>query len=103
MCARGPRPRFDGMTFNAKTHAITLAALAAASFPATAAAKFDLNPTPPPAPAPVTAPPATSSSSSSPFQWDDAGVGAAGMLAVFGVAGASVVLVRQRRRQGATG
>jgi len=86
-----------------KTHAITLAAIVAASFPATAAARFDLNPTPPPAPVTTAAPDPSSSSSSSSFQWDDAGIGAAGMIAVFGVAGASVVLVRQRRRQGATG
>jgi hypothetical protein len=35
------------MISNAKTHAITLAALAAVAFPAAASAKFDLNPTPP--------------------------------------------------------
>jgi hypothetical protein len=36
-------------------------------------------------------------SSSSSFQWDDAGIGAAGMLVLFGAAGASSVLVRRRR------
>ena len=92
-CSDGPR--FDTMITNAKTHAITLAALAAAAFPAVASARFDLNPTPPPAP-PATAAPAASSSPD--FQWDDAGIGAAGVLAVFGVAGASLVVVRQRRR-----
>jgi hypothetical protein len=85
------------MITNAKKHAITLAALAAVSFPATAAARFDLNPTPPPAPV-TAAPPVASSGDSSGFQWDDAGIGAVGMLALFGVAGASVAVVRQRRR-----
>ena len=36
-------------------------------------------------------------SSSSSFQWDDAGIGAAGMLVILGAAGASSVLVRRRR------
>ena len=86
------------MISNAKTHAVTLAALAAAAFPAAASAKFDLNPTPPPAP-PAPALPVASSAPG--FQWDDAGIGAAGTLALFGVAGASVVVVRQRRRHAA--
>jgi hypothetical protein len=103
MRGRGRRPRFDGMSSHPKTTAITLAAVVAAGFPAAAAAKFDLNPTPPPAPAPVSAPPAVAQSSSPTFQWDDAGIGAAGVLAVFGVAGGSVVVLRQRRRQSATG
>ena len=87
------------MISKTKTHAMTIAAVAAAAaFPTAASAKFDLNPTPPAPAAPpaVIAPPAASSPS---FQWDDAGIGAAGMLAVFGLAGASVVVVRQRRRQ----
>ena len=37
-------------------------------------------------------------SSSSTFQWDDAGIGAAGMLALLGAAGASSVLARRRRK-----
>ena len=37
-------------------------------------------------------------SSSSSFQWDDAGIGAAGMLVLFGAAGASSVLVRRRHK-----
>ncbi len=37
-------------------------------------------------------------SSSSSFQWDDAGVGAAGMLGLLGAAGASAVLARRRRK-----
>lgn len=37
-------------------------------------------------------------SSSSSFQWDDAGIGAAGMLALLGTAGASSVLARRRRK-----
>jgi hypothetical protein len=89
------------MISNAKTHAITLAALAAVAFPAAASAKFDLNPTPPPTPPATAAPPASLSPG---FQWDDAGLGAAGMLAVCGIAGASLVAVRQRRRgAGVTG
>ena len=37
-------------------------------------------------------------SSSSSFQWDDAGIGAAGMLGLLGAAGASSVLARRRRK-----
>ena len=37
-------------------------------------------------------------SSSSTFQWDDAGIGAAGMLGLIGAAGASSVLARRRRK-----
>lgn len=37
-------------------------------------------------------------SSSSSFQWDDAGIGAAGMLGLIGAAGASSVLARRRRK-----
>ena len=37
-------------------------------------------------------------SSSSTFKWDDAGIGAAGMLALVGAAGASSVLARRRRK-----
>jgi hypothetical protein len=37
-------------------------------------------------------------SSSSSFRWDDAGIGAAGMLGLLGAAGASSVLARRRRK-----
>ncbi len=37
-------------------------------------------------------------SSSSSFRWDDAGIGAAGMLGLIGAAGASSVLARRRRK-----
>lgn len=36
-------------------------------------------------------------SPSSSFQWDDAGIGAAGMLGLLGAAGASSILIRRRR------
>jgi hypothetical protein len=76
----------------------------AASAPSAAYARFNLDP---PAKAPVvssqtvqnTAPPSArgSSASSSPgFQWDDAGVGAAGVLMLVGI-GSGTVLARRRR------
>jgi hypothetical protein len=37
-------------------------------------------------------------SSSSSFQWDDAGIGAAGILGLLGAAGASSALARRRRK-----
>jgi hypothetical protein len=37
-------------------------------------------------------------SSSGTFQWDDAGIGAAGMLGLLGAAGASSVFARRRRK-----
>ncbi len=39
-------------------------------------------------------------SPSSSFQWDDAGIGAAGMLGLLGAASASSVLARRRRKHG---
>ncbi len=74
----------------------TLAVIAAGALAPAAEARFDLNPPRTPQPAPIVA--TSSASGSSDFSWGDAGLGAAGMLALFGVAGASAVVVRQRRR-----
>jgi len=46
---------------------------------------------------------AVSATASRPFDWPDAGIGAAGALVLLGAAGASVVLVRRGRRHPAAG
>lgn len=81
------------------------AVIAAASAPSTAYARFNLDPEPsaahPQAPHIIT-PAHAEADASSPgrFQWGDAGLGAAGTLALLGVgAGSTVVLARRRGHQ----
>ncbi len=80
-----------------------VAVIAAASAPSTAYARFELSPTPSPAwsePAQTAATqsaPRPEASPSQGFQWDDAGIGAAGMLGLLGAAGASAALSHRRR------
>lgn len=68
--------------------------------PASAYARFDLNP---PAPSgasvPVQAPSVARATASSPqgFQWGDAGIGAAGMIVLLGTGAAASGTVRRRR------
>ena len=77
--------------------------LAAASAPSAAYARTALNPGPAPAVSSQTVhnaapPPAeqAQASSSQSFQWDDVGIGAAGVLALVSV-GSGAMLVRRRR------
>lgn len=81
-----------------------IAAIAAVSAPSTASARFELeNYSPPSAPvvvAPAVAHPSTplaaqsASASSEGFQWDDAAIGAAGMLVLIGVGSGAVIARR---------
>jgi len=77
--------------FNLKPTLATTVAIAALGAPATASAMPNLEP--------GQAPGVTGAvEASQGFQWDDAGIGAAGMLAVVvGAAGAGSALVRRRR------
>jgi hypothetical protein len=76
--------------------------IATATTPAVANARFDLNPPRSPASgAPTTAAslssgPTTAAPSPGGFDWGDAGIGAAGVLALLGT-GSTAVLVRRRR------
>jgi hypothetical protein len=75
----------------------------AASFPAVAQARFELNP----AGAPSVSQPAQvasartrsqpSSSAQSGFQWGDAGIGAAGVVVLLGAGGGAASTMRRRR------
>ena len=79
--------------------------IAAASFPAAAQARFELNPSAgaSQSPAPMVSAPSASTSSSG-FQWADAGIGAAGaVLLIGGGAGAAGGLRRRRAHRPATG
>jgi hypothetical protein len=51
-------------------------------------------------PAQIPAPVVEVDSPSSGFDWGDAGIGAAGMLALFGIAGGSALLLTGRKRRG---
>jgi hypothetical protein len=80
---------------------IAAVVVAGAAVPATAQARFDMNP---PRPAPVVAyqaaseTPSTDVTQSNGFQWGDAGIGAASVLALIG-AGGTVTIARRRRVQ----
>jgi hypothetical protein len=80
--------------------------IAAVSAPSAASARFNLDP--PVAPAatqparPAVTPPAPRAEASSPqgFRWDDAGVGAAGIVVLIGTgAGAAAVIARRHEHQ----
>jgi hypothetical protein len=69
------------------------------SAPATAFARFNLDPSPASVDSVVQAPlpqPTATMSAAQGFQWDDAGVGAAGVLVLVGL-GSGAVLARRRR------
>ncbi len=77
--------------------------VAAASFPAAAQARFDLNPSPPPAasaPLPAASRPSVHQggpSTEAGFQWGDAGLGAAGTVVLLGTGATAVGIARRRR------
>jgi len=84
--------------------------IAAASAPSAAYARFDLNPPVAPAaaqparPAGTPSAPRAEASSSQGFRWDDAGIGAAGIVVLIGGgAGAAAVIARRHERQTSTG
>ncbi len=84
----------------------TVAVIASASAPSTAYARLNLeNGSPPPPPAVnwqavqnATRPSARPAATASPqgFQWDDAGIGAAGALVLLGVGSGAAVALRRR-------
>lgn len=82
----------------------TAALIMATSLPASAAAKFNLEPGGSSAPAPAQTqpapPPPQPTAADSGFQWGDAGIGAAGAVLVLG-SGALVFAVPRRSRRGA--
>lgn len=82
------------------------ALIAAASLPASAQARFNLEPVGSPLPAPAPAPnrpapaPPVSTAGDSGFQWGDAGIGAAGAVLVLG-SGVLAYAAPRRSRRGA--
>jgi hypothetical protein len=85
------------MFTNSKRRILSIAAIVALAAPAGASARIPFNPSPVAATAETISLPQPAESRESGFQWEDAGVGAAGMLAVLGLAGVSSTLVRRRR------
>jgi hypothetical protein len=80
-------------------------AIGAASFPAVAQARFELNPPAAPSanqPAQVASAPTRAQPSSSAqlgFQWGDAGIGAAGIVVLLGTGAGTANVMRRRRGQ----
>lgn len=90
-----------------KSTLASIAAIAAVSAPSTASARLNLEgsykpPAPPVVSAPVIQHPSSptaaesSTASSKGFQWDDAAIGAAGMLVLIGLGSGTVVARRHR-------
>jgi hypothetical protein len=84
--------------------------IAAASAPSAAYARFNLNPpvapaaTHPARPAVRPSTPRATASASQGFQWDDAGIGAAGIVVLIGTGtGAAAVIARRHEHQTTTG
>lgn len=92
--------------FNAIKRLVGLAAvITVMSAPSVAYARLELNPTPPASSgaAPSTNQPSAarpSASASQGFRWGDAGIGAVGMLALVGAAGATSLVARRHAHGG---
>ena len=86
--------------FSIKRSVLTCLAIGAAALPAVSQARPIEDPAGsvagPPAQA-VSPTPATTASASSGFQWDDAGIGAAGAVVLLGVGAGAGTTVRRRR------
>jgi hypothetical protein len=86
--------------FPIKRSVLTCLAVGAAAFPAVSQARPLEAPADAVAAAPaqvVSAVPQTAPSASSGFQWDDAGIGAAGAVVLLGVGAGAATTVRRRR------
>jgi hypothetical protein len=85
------------MMFKSKQRIAIAAAVIAAGVPSTASAMVNLEPGTASDPiVPIGAPPAAPVAQSS-FQWDDAGIGAASVLALLAAGGATSAAARRRR------